>query len=361
MEELQTPPIQAPSWQDAYQHARLRTSQKQISIILLIGGALNLLLLVPDVALTGNGSSLPILIVRGVFSLFIFALVKLIKHVRTFRMFSAVVSACELGTIAIFLFVLSRYPNPDLMIQTLGMIIIVLLVFLAPNLWGNMLAIALIGSVAFFCLALIYMKNASPMNFAASAVYIALTVLLCAISAWNTERYRAREFAAKTELERLSTTDYLTGTCNRLKLEEEADRWIAYCQRQQLPLSLVFMDIDNLKLINDNCGHPAGDAVLLEVSKLVRAQVRGSDILCRWGGDEFVLLLPNMDGADAAALTERIRSMIENKVFLGHLRVTCSFGVLQMKPSSTLKRLVYEADALMYKGKSEGRNNVQRG
>ena len=197
------------------------------------------------------------------------------------------------------------------------------------------------------------------MELCASVVYISISILLCAFSARNSEIHQYREFVAKSELERVGSVDYLTNTANRFKMEEEAGRWIDFCHRQGYPLALVFIDIDDLKTINDRFGHNAGDSVLMNMTHIIRSQIRNTDILARWGGDEFVLLMPNMTLDNAIGVSERIRSAIINNNFTKGIRVTCSFGVVAMKDGSVFQNLIEEADTLMYTGKKLGKNNVQ--
>jgi len=183
--------------------------------------------------------------------------------------------------------------------------------------------------------------------------------LFCAIFSKNSEVHQFREFLAKRELERISSTDYLTNTANRFKIEEEAEIWIDFCRRQGLPLSLVFFDVDNLKKINDCYGHVTGDSILTNLVKLIKNQLRSSDVLARWGGDEFVILLPNASLENAATFTERIRNSIEQAALVKGISTTCSFGIAEMKDGSDFQSLICEADKLMYEGKENGKNNIQ--
>jgi diguanylate cyclase (GGDEF)-like protein len=198
------------------------------------------------------------------------------------------------------------------------------------------------------------------MEFGAAAVYILLVIVICSASAYMAELYQYREYMAKTRLEELSSTDYLTQAANRFKLEKEAGKWMDFCRRQKLPLTVVFLDVDNMKCINDHFGHSAGDSVLMSLSRLIQAQLRSSDILARWGGDEFILLLPNATLIDAINLTERLRKLVKGFTFLDGIHTTCSFGVAEMKGETDFKELVRAADKRMYRGKELGKDRVQQ-
>ena len=128
------------------------------------------------------------------------------------------------------------------------------------------------------------------------------------------------------------------------------------------PLSVIYFDLDHFKKVNDTYGHNAGDFILSELSKLVKSIVRKDDIFCRFGGEEFVILLPNTDARTAYDSAERIRKTVEENVFNteGHsLKQTVSLGVSQLQPSmNTPKDFLEDADKKLYQSKQNGRNQV---
>lgn len=342
-----------------YYNYKSLTSRKYLSIVSLIAAIFNLMLLIPDLTLIdGELKKISIIIVRAVFSLILFGVFFLVGRIKTFRTFSIIITACELFSIANFLFVFGMYSDPDLLIQALGMITTIIIVFNVPNRWAYMLVSSILGTLGFIICAFFFIESGGLNEFAASAVYISITVILCAISAWNTEKHQRKEFFTRAELRRICSIDRLTNTANRFKIEEEGDRWIDFCHRNTLPLCLVFIDVDNLKSINDIYGHYEGDSVLAEMANLIHGQLHSSDVLARWGGDEFVLLLPNVNLENAIAICERIRESICNYDFVKDMRVTCSFGVVAMKEGSVFETMIRESDKLMYKGKKLGKNRV---
>jgi two-component system, cell cycle response regulator len=164
------------------------------------------------------------------------------------------------------------------------------------------------------------------------------------------------------EQKRLATTDSLTSLKNRRSFVEQARIEISRCQRYSLPLSLILLDVDHFKAINDNRGHAAGDQVLSALGLLLGRQLRTCDVAARWGGEEFVLLLPNTDGAGALVLAERLRGAIER---LGihyesaAIPVTASLGIAEYHSGESLENLVDRADRAMYSAKIGGRNRVK--
>lgn len=160
-------------------------------------------------------------------------------------------------------------------------------------------------------------------------------------------------------LEFLANTDRLTGIWNRLKFEEVADIEIKRSERYQYPLSLVFFDLDHFKRINDKYGHATGDHVLKRIAELVAAGLRESDAFCRWGGEEFLILLPHTNLQHAKQLAEKLRREIQTANLIATKTVTASFGVAERQSGETLKEIVHAADQALYTAKKNGRNAVE--
>ncbi len=160
------------------------------------------------------------------------------------------------------------------------------------------------------------------------------------------------------ELKRLSVTDQLTGIYNRLKFTEALSDEINRCKRYNNGLSLIMFDIDHFKNINDSFGHDIGDEVLIKLTNIVKEYIRDTDIFSRWGGEEFMILLPNTNIIDASNLAERIRVKIENKYFKGPNTVTCSFGVTEFRTNDTEEIFTKRIDEALYNSKRSGRNTV---
>ena len=159
------------------------------------------------------------------------------------------------------------------------------------------------------------------------------------------------------KLETLASTDPLTGLHNRRFFEDCLRGELLASKNSNLPLSLLIADIDHFKTINDTYGHPVGDFVLIELARLLRETAGALSICARFGGEEFVVLLPAVGSEDAVAAAEQIRSVIENTL-LGTHRVTISLGVDTSQPDSTEASLLERADLALYASKSNGRNRV---
>lgn len=166
------------------------------------------------------------------------------------------------------------------------------------------------------------------------------------------------------ELSRLAVTDNLTGLLNRRAFSEAAEREFERARRYRRPLSLILFDIDKFKSVNDAHGHLIGDQVLRVLSETVRKTTRATDIVCRWGGEEFLILMPEQGHDQAFSTAERLRQDASNLVVVtpsGHLSLTISLGVASLKrqEGESLDGLIGRADAAMYEAKAAGRNAVR--
>lgn len=159
-------------------------------------------------------------------------------------------------------------------------------------------------------------------------------------------------------LEKLASTDALTGLYNRHMLSELFARELAQKKRYKNALSMIIFDIDHFKKINDGFGHLAGDEVLKKVARIAQDKVRTSDIVARWGGEEFVVLLPHtpLDGARITA--EKIRLAIESTDFDAPKTVTASFGIAECADGENRENLLDRADKALYEAKAGGRNQT---
>ncbi len=165
--------------------------------------------------------------------------------------------------------------------------------------------------------------------------------------------------AALGELDRLASTDKLTGTWNRRRLEEVVRKEMDCRARDDRPLSLLALDVDFFKAINDCHGHGTGDRVLVDLAALLAATLRTSDSLTRWGGEEFVVLCPDTALDTAFLLAERLRQSVAKADFAQAGRITVSIGIAECLPGETWEQWFQRADAALYRAKAGGRNQVQ--
>ncbi|MDY6982878.1 MAG: diguanylate cyclase [Pseudomonadota bacterium] len=164
------------------------------------------------------------------------------------------------------------------------------------------------------------------------------------------------------QLEQMATTDRLTGAANRHVFETLFDHAAKVSQRTYRPFSVVNLDIDFFKKVNDTYGHPGGDVTLKAVADIIKAHVRNADVVCRWGGEEFMLLLEDCPDQEAVERAHRIRMAVKNhEITFGRdrIRITLSCGVAQYRPGESLESLTGRADTALYEAKNEGRDQVR--
>ncbi|QAT49171.1 GGDEF domain-containing protein [Caproiciproducens sp. NJN-50] len=346
----------------AYFNYQLLSCRRYMNKICLAVGIFNELLLIPDLLFIASGTGRTLIVLfRTVFTALLILFSMYYSGNRGFRSFYRMTTAAELLAVALFLFVMVQYDPPDFMIQASGLYIIVLAVFLFPNRYRNMLLVSVLGISGFLFFSWRKLGRLDPNEMTASIIYFSATVLICSIFALGRNKQQYREFLTKTRLLEMSYTDQLTKASSRNRLFSEFARWQKICRRQREPLSLSLFDIDQFKSVNDRFGHTVADHVLVELAGMIRAILPDSNLLVRWGGDEFVVLLPATSLEEAVRILETVRSAVEKKCFTREIKITCSFGVAQMEENSTLDSLIHEADDRMYEGKKRGGNRVEYG
>lgn len=193
-------------------------------------------------------------------------------------------------------------------------------------------------------------------------VFYLLTMAIAYVMMAMIRFLRHSEARLEDELRRQATHDSLTGLYNRGRLNELAAREMALARRHRRPLAVLMLDIDRFKLVNDTYGHDVGDHVIRRLADVCRSQVREIDHVGRFGGEEFVCILPETGRDAALACAERLRTAIEAQRVesaRGEVRFTASIGVaLYDDPDAGWEELLKDADAALYRAKQEGRNRV---
>ena len=157
----------------------------------------------------------------------------------------------------------------------------------------------------------------------------------------------------------IARTDPLTGALNRKGLADELMRLVRLGEGQTFPMTLVFIDIDHFKRINDAHGHATGDQVIRGLAQVVRAAVQRDDLFARWGGEEFLLVFRDTPGVKGRVIAERLRERIATATWADGLHVTCSFGVAEWHRGEDLNDGIRRADEAMYRAKQHGRDRVE--
>ncbi len=174
----------------------------------------------------------------------------------------------------------------------------------------------------------------------------------------NSELYRLVEKRTK-ELEKLSVTDQLTKLYNRRKIDNILTSEVDQARRYNHSFSLIIIDVDYFKKVNDTYGHQVGDYILQTISELFSSNVRKSDLVGRWGGEEFLIISQEKDLQKVLVFAEKLRELVENYQFDTVGNVTCSFGVAHFTQGDTIDSLLLRADVALYEAKDSGRNCVK--
>ncbi len=195
-----------------------------------------------------------------------------------------------------------------------------------------------------------------------TVVFIAYFFESTTVKAYNTiMKIRDKEKIYLKELKSLSITDQLTGLHNRRYFDENFALEQMKVERYGHSLCLIMIDIDHFKSVNDQFGHQVGDTVLREFASLLKNRVRGSDILARWGGEEFIVLLPATKIEDGEIIAEDIRQVVETYSFFQIGKLTTSIGLSEVCGGNSNKRqAIQNADTALYQAKEAGRNRIQR-
>ncbi|WCN09816.1 sensor domain-containing diguanylate cyclase [Marinomonas mediterranea] len=184
-----------------------------------------------------------------------------------------------------------------------------------------------------------------------------VSLCILAFVHWVTRGY-------SNKLERMARYDHLTGAVNRQTLDVLFQKAIGSSNKKQEALSLVLIDIDHFKKVNDNFGHQAGDKVISGVARIMKNLLHKEDIICRWGGEEFLFILSNTDKSKATSLIKTLLNRIEDTNFdVGEstVSITISAGLTQLNTDESLPQAIARADARLYQAKKEGRNTFRSG
>ena len=176
----------------------------------------------------------------------------------------------------------------------------------------------------------------------------------------NTYQQVIHKLEAKVnEITKVSQTDCLLEINNRTKFMDELEREIKRAREYDTNFSLIMFDIDNFKYINDHYGHLVGDNVLNEITNIIEDEIRSTDLFARYGGDEFMIITPNIEIEDAFKLAKRLRKIIANERFEDVGKITCSFGVAEFNDDN-IDSLINRVDNALYQAKGKGKNKVKK-
>ncbi|HCY62834.1 MAG TPA: hypothetical protein DHV59_08415 [Oxalobacteraceae bacterium] len=191
-----------------------------------------------------------------------------------------------------------------------------------------------------------------------TTTFLALTLFI-ALHEYARSRSQSELLRLSTQIDRLSQTDVLTGLPNRRSMLERLEEENSRHQRHRRPYTILYGDVDDFKLINDRYGHQTGDDALCAVAQTLRANLRQHDLLCRWGGEEFLVLLPETGAALALEVGEKLRESVAALGFRpdgAEHRMTISFGMHTVTSLGSVNNFIQQADRKLYRAKQAGKN-----
>ena len=225
------------------------------------------------------------------------------------------------------------------------------------SLWICVYTFFLLSLIAYNCLIDTFLVYSNIQIFQSVIVYLLFLYLTD-----NNEKLKAvgRQMLEKQnrELQEMSQTDSLTGLFNRSFINRILNNEFNRFERYNYSFSVIMLDIDHFKKVNDSFGHQTGDCVLVAIAKALKTNTRKTDFICRWGGEEFLIVCPGTTLEPAGILAEKIRKVIESLSFKEGFTVTASFGAAEITESLSVNNLIAESDRLLYESKHMGRNRV---
>ena len=305
------------STEASYQSAALQGTKRSLPPVLIILAIVFTLFLIPDMLANHGNPMLPrILGIRIFIILWLVLLIRMVRRVPSNTALTAWLTVSQVLVGISFLYVSSLYLIPDFTMQLLTFTLMSLSFFVLPcSLLHTSLSTGLLWTL-FLLLASFRFPEADSRQWLAAILFPVLFILVAFSFRLRIEREQRRMFLLNARLEQLSEQDPLTGAANRYRFTRALDEYLAASQAGNQPFSVLLMDIDWFKRVNDQHGHLAGDSVLKGVCALFRHHLRACDLLVRWGGEEFAALLPDTSLEAAVSIAERVRETLADARFL---------------------------------------------
>ncbi len=337
----------------------MKKDMKLLRGLILILAAIYILFLIPDyISLDNMIDFQQVLLTRIINFVALILLYLYIKKVSNHNTQSYFISIVQVLIIISYIFIANKYGEEwNYFIKIFDVILLLLVIYILPNKLINKFVISDILMIVFFYTA--YQNtDIETLNFLAGVAYTSIIHLVLLLLSYKIAYHQRLKYLSDMELKHLSEVDNLTGIYNRNKLDIEVEKWIKLKQRYGFDLSIIFLDFDNFKNINDEYGHVEADNILKKSVSRIESVIRETDIFGRWGGDEFVILLPKSSKNEAINLANRIRLSLNEEKKDFKISVTCSYGVTSVNQEDNLNNLLDRVDSLMYDAKDGGKDKI---
>ena len=346
------------SMEDEFLDDNLGVSSKTTSYISLVFGFILGLFLFNSLIFDEKSLSFFNIVFIRLLFIFVSIIVFFIsKKVKKHKNLIYIITLYQAIMVFTYLFTLKQFDSLNYF-SFIGLMVITLAIYLLPNKIIFSQIITIVFSILFFLYPAHKIEGLKTNDFYRIIAYQIILLFYCNINYCCIETNKRKRFVANKELLNLSAKDPLTGIYNRMKFDDEINRWISFSERYGNSCSLILFDIDDFKGINDKYGHLIGDSVIIKIAETINKSIRDTDVFARWGGDEFVLLLPNTDIQQAKEMAERMRKSICNNSYEADIKITCSFGVANYEKNDTKQSLLRKADNLLLHAKENGKNRV---
>ncbi|NLA57465.1 MAG: GGDEF domain-containing protein [Firmicutes bacterium] len=337
----------------------LTESARFVRPLTLILASVYILFAVPDWFLIRDAKLFAwILLIRLIVAFSIIVLYLVVSRGTSYRVYPWLLTVCEMLASTGFVLILVNYPAPDFRIHTFWASLLIWSFVLVPNRWLYIVFASIYTGVIFLGMAVYYLSPLNPSHFSAAIYFMTLSIGLAAVSSHRMNSYKRSTYAALQALAKLSETDGLTGLYNRSGFDRRLREEMANPTYFSRSLALIMIDLDDFKKINDRWGHQYGDTVLVALANHLKEVVPPEGTLARWGGEEFVVLLPGYDLDRASQTAEKLRKHLAEQRYPHGTGVTASIGVAVAEYGETCESLLRRADELLYLAKAAGKNRI---
>ncbi len=335
------------------------TDKKYMKPLTLLISIAFLLFIIPELLFLSPTTGLrQIVIIRILTFVVLIGLYIIIRQGTDSKRIAYLISVVEFVMIFIYFNIMNHFVSQEFLISVLNLIVLISVIFIIPNMFINKIVVVAVVFIGFFVFTDPTLSNMETGLYSIAIIYSFLIILMMGIVHYRVNYFDRVKFINEKELIILSETDSLTKIYNRAKFDNELIKWIRLKERYNNPIAIILMDFDHFKEVNDQHGHLKGDKVLVETARLVENLIRETDIFARWGGEEFILLLPEADRTKAIKIAERIRETICTFDYGLERSITCSFGVTEVFDNDNIYSVFDRVDDLLYTAKEKGRNIV---
>lgn len=297
--------------------------------------------------------------IRAVFTLLIVSGYFIFGRLKTARSYYITLNFTELSVTVLYILMLVLNKDDNFTNKCLEVVLLITFYLIFPNLWILSVLLSVLAVISFSIYCITSSRALTSMgDISFGIICILIIFVLLSINSFMLNYFKRSGYYETYLLKKMVNTDELTGAYTRAKFNKDIRKFIIRSRSSGSPFSIVIFDIDDFKHINDTYGHLAGDKILIKIVEIAAANKRTGDILTRWGGEEFALLLPETRCSFAVKFAERLRKAIADSDFGLGEKVTCSFGVTEFRIGDTQSTLFKRADNLLYTAKSVGKDTV---